>query len=512
MLLTRTPSRITTITATLAAALAATLTLGTPAHAAGDGTGVIRGTVLETGHVIAPGMDVSLYRTSGEFVDATVANSQAGAYEFAGLEAGSYTLWFENQNEAVSEWYDNQPDKPQATPIVLADGATYVADAYLTQVSENLVRPTVSGTAAVGSVLTASRGTWYPTASVEFRYQWLRGGSPIDGATLSTYTLRAADGGSRISVEVVAVHQGATESAVSGQTATVTGGTPPTPTVSNTAVPSITGSTTAGSVLTAAPGGWSPADATVSLQWLRGATVVGTGATYTSTTADVGTTLRVRATATKSGWTSATADSAAFGPVVAATVPDPPDDVTPPAVTAPVNTALPTVAGTSRVGSTLTASTGTWSGEPTGYSYQWTRNGAPIAGATSSKLLLGPADAGRTIGVVVTATNTGGTTTASSATTPAAKASSKVAATVTSPKKGRLTVKVAVASAGGRSGKVAIVVRVRGKAVTKTYVLSRGAKKVTLSRLRSGRATVTVRYAGDTSTAAAQVVKKATVR
>jgi hypothetical protein len=512
MLLTRTPSRATSITVTLAAALAAALTLTTPADAAGDGTGVIRGTVLETGHVIAPGMDVSLYKTSGEFVDATVANSQAGAYEFAGLEAGSYTLWFENQNEAVSEWYDNQPDKPQATPIVLADGATYVANAYLTQVSENLVKPTVSGTAAVGSTLTATRGTWYPTAAVEFRYQWLRGGSAIDGATLSTYTLGAADGGSRISVEVIAVHQGATESAVSTQTATVTGGTPPTPTISNTAVPTITGATTVGSVLTATPGGWSPADAAVTLQWLRGATVVGTGTTYTSTTADVGATLRVRASATKSGWTSVTADSVAFGPVVPAAVPDPPDDVTPPAVVAPVNTALPTIAGTFRVGSTLTASTGTWSGAPAGYGYQWTRNGAPIAGATTARLLLGSADAGRTIGVVVTATNTGGSTTAASTTTPAAKASSKVAATLTSPKKGRLTVKVTVASAGGRSGKVAIVVRVRGKAVTKTYALNRGARKVTVSGLRSGRATVTVRYAGDTSTAAAQLVKKAVVR
>jgi len=114
MLLTRTPSRATSVAATIATALAATLTFSTPAHADADPTGVIRGTVLETGHVIAPGMDVSLYKSSGEFVEATVANSQAGAYEFAGLEAGSYTLWFENQNEAVNEWYDNQPDKPQA--------------------------------------------------------------------------------------------------------------------------------------------------------------------------------------------------------------------------------------------------------------------------------------------------------------------------------------------------------------------------------------------------------------
>ena len=54
MLLTRTPSRATSVAATIATALAATLAFSTPARADADPTGVIRGTVLETGHVMTP--------------------------------------------------------------------------------------------------------------------------------------------------------------------------------------------------------------------------------------------------------------------------------------------------------------------------------------------------------------------------------------------------------------------------------------------------------------------------
>ena len=62
-------------------------------------------------------------------------------------------------------------------------------------------QPSISGSAEVGQTLTATPGSWSP-APVDLAYQWLRDGSPISGATSSTYTLAAADTGRDISVRV----------------------------------------------------------------------------------------------------------------------------------------------------------------------------------------------------------------------------------------------------------------------------------------------------------------------
>ena len=83
--------------------------------------------------------------------------------------------------------------------------------------------------------------------------------------------------------------------------------------------------------------------------------------------------------------------------------------------TPPANTASPTIAGTAHQGDTLTAATGTWSGSPASFAYQWqdcTGAGCtPIAGATSGSYALGAGDVGHTIEVAVTAANGGGNST-----------------------------------------------------------------------------------------------------
>ena len=50
--------------------------------------------------------------------------------------------------------------------------------------------PTISGTAKVGSTLTANAGTW--TAGATLAYQWYRSGAKIEGATRPTYPLVVA--------------------------------------------------------------------------------------------------------------------------------------------------------------------------------------------------------------------------------------------------------------------------------------------------------------------------------
>jgi hypothetical protein len=96
----------------------------------------------------------------------------------------------------------------------------------------------------------------------------------------------------------------------------------------------------------------------------------------------------------------------------------------PPPPTAPAPTAAPTISGTTTVGQTLTASTGSWSGTtPMSYGYQWLRcdstGGActGISGATSSSYLLASADSGATLRVSVTASNSAGSASSQSAAT-----------------------------------------------------------------------------------------------
>ena len=97
-----------------------------------------------------------------------------------------------------------------------------------------------------------------------------------------------------------------------------------------------------------------------------------------------------------------------------------------PAIAAPpANTAPPTITGTPQVGQTLTAGNGTWTNNPTSFTYQWVRcnpggnSCAAVANGTNRTYTLVGADAGRTIRVRVTATNADGSTTAESAQTTA---------------------------------------------------------------------------------------------
>lgn len=93
------------------------------------------------------------------------------------------------------------------------------------------------------------------------------------------------------------------------------------------------------------------------------------------------------------------------------------------AAAAPGNTVAPAITtdGTPQEGETISCSTGTWTNSPTGYTYQWQRNGSNISGATSSSYLLQAADVDASVRCVVTATNAGGSASANSnAVTPAA--------------------------------------------------------------------------------------------
>ena len=68
--------------------------------------------------------------------------------------------------------------------------------------------PTIAGTVQAGNVLTVKRGAW--TWGTAFTYRWLRNGVPISGATESTYKVRTADKGTKLTVRVTGSRLGYT--------------------------------------------------------------------------------------------------------------------------------------------------------------------------------------------------------------------------------------------------------------------------------------------------------------
>jgi len=71
----------------------------------------------------------------------------------------------------------------------------------------NKTRPTISGTAKVGRLLRATKGTW-TAPGYTFRYQWLRNGKAISGATRSTYRSTKSDRSKKIGVQVRGTRSG----------------------------------------------------------------------------------------------------------------------------------------------------------------------------------------------------------------------------------------------------------------------------------------------------------------
>lgn len=192
----------------------------------------------------------------------------------------------------------------------------------------------------------------------------------------------------------------------------------------NTTQPAISGNATIGSTLTATQGAWSGSPTSFTFQWVRcpasgglpdgsDCAVIGGATTqaYVASVADAGSRLRVRVTASNADG-SATAASNATA-LIAATA------------QVPARVADPVVSGTPRVGSTLTATQGRWSNNPTSFAFQWVRcptsggnplgtDCAAIGGATTQAYQLVAADQGRRLRVRVTATNAAGSGTSAS--------------------------------------------------------------------------------------------------
>ena len=159
--------------------------------------------------------------------------------------------------------------------------------------------PAVAEVLRVGSVLTASPGSWSGSGDVSFAYQWYRcDGSgahclSIHGATGLTYTEVAKDVGKTIGFAVRATDKTGTSTVYAGLVGPVAAAVSG---LAATAQPVVSGSATPGQVVQVSNGSWNGAPGSFAYQWQRcnanGRLCVGidgaTAAAYTVQAADAG--------------------------------------------------------------------------------------------------------------------------------------------------------------------------------------------------------------------------------
>jgi hypothetical protein len=278
--------------------------------------------------------------------------------------------------------------------------------------------PTIRGIAQRGNALSSTTGAWAGTGNT-FALQWQRSADSgttwtnITGATGAIYAIQAPDEGDVLRLVVTAANPDGSATAASPSSATVIASPPV-----NTAVPVVTGTPQRTATLTTTSGSWSGAGVTVAYQWQRSADsgttwtdIAGaTKAAYTVTAADEGDVTRALVTATN-----------ADGNVAAGSAPSPVIQAD-----SPINVAAPVVLGTPSLGATLSTDNGSWTpvGDAITYSYAWQRGDAvngysTIAGAAAATYTTVAADVGKSIRVVVTATNVDGSVSATSTVTQA---------------------------------------------------------------------------------------------
>jgi surface antigen len=331
--------------------------------------------------------------------------------------------------------------------------------------------PSVTGTPAVGNVLTATNGSWAGSPT-SYSYEWFVGGAST-GVKTKTYSPTVTDRDKTVTVKVRASR--------SGYTAAVRESAPTSAVVAGTfklaTPPTVSGEPFVDQVLTASPGTWSPEPKAMAWRWFAdGKRLANDTPTLALTPELVGKEISVIPVARRGGYVAADAPR-----VVAGTV-----------VVGAIETSRPfAVLGKRKLGETLTVRPGTFTPVDAVPAYQWLRDGVPIPGAVGPTYRLTAADVASRVSVQVDLTKPSYAPKASVAAAPGVVRSPATIRIKTSSAGGKAIVRVSVSARGldhvpGR-------VWVRVGSWTRTVTLRNGSAEVRVARA-PGRKYVAVRY------------------
>jgi hypothetical protein len=276
------------------------------------------------------------------------------------------------------------------TGVGLKKSGSYTyAFAFFSKIEDKLQdskSPKISGTAAVGKTLKIDMNGWTVGGGQRTYYWTVDGNSVSDSNAPLVITPELV--GKQVRLNVTVSRDGYyTVARSTPLTAKVAKGT-----IGTTPTPKITGSRVVGSTLTSTAGTWSTGTE-LTYKWKRnGVTILeATSTTYAQVAADLGKKITVSVTGTKPGYTTVTKTSSAPSATLGAF------DAPVPTISVPAET----------VGSTFTASVGTWAPKASTYTYQWYREGVAISKATAKTYKTVDADVAKGITVKVTGKKTG---------------------------------------------------------------------------------------------------------
>lgn len=266
----------------------------------------------------------------------------------------------------------------------------------------------LNGTAAPGTLLDLQRPQWgFPNPlgllTVTESVTWLRDGVAIPGATGDSYLPDADDIGKNLQAVVTGNVLGLLPvQSITGVVqilAPSTGGGGDGGTIGDltaTTPPQLSGIPGVGSLLQIHNPIWSLPGVSTSYQWFSDNVAIpgATGQTFVPGLAQAGTTIHAQVTGLLAGL-----------PLINVLTDSLPIPAAPEQQLGA--TSQPALAGTAKVGRTITVSDPRWNTDGVQHAYQWLRDGAPITAATTAAYLLTPADLGRAVTATVTGTKHG---------------------------------------------------------------------------------------------------------